>query len=56
MLARAEALSRQAKNYFDDLNARRAALKTRAVQTLREIRSPTTLAKRLECGGFITAW
>jgi len=32
-----------------------ALLKSRAAQTLREIRPPATIAKRLECGGFITA-
>jgi len=55
VLARAGTPSRQAKNDSGDLYARRAALKPRAVQTLRELRPPATVAKRLECGGFITA-
>jgi len=50
VLARVGALSRQSQNYSGDLYARRAALKPRAVQTLREIRPPATFAKRLECG------
>ena len=35
---------------------RKAALKTHAVQTLREISKRLIVAKRLDCGGFSTAF
>jgi hypothetical protein len=35
---------------------RKAVLKTRAVQTLRDCRTPSNCAKRLDCGVFTAAF
>jgi hypothetical protein len=35
---------------------RKAVLKTRAIQTLRDCRTPSNCAKRLDCGAFTAAF
>jgi hypothetical protein len=43
-------------NLPDGHPRRKAVLKTRAVQTLRDCRTPSNCAKRLECGAFTAAF
>jgi len=40
----------------DGQPCRKAVLKTRAVQTLRDCRTPSNCAKRLDCGAFTAAF